>query len=394
MEALGVVEGAPAELETFLDGAGDEHDVLGVTVAAFVKHLKVGLLGAGGQTGRRSNAVDVPEHRGHFGEIRQSDEFLHQRNARPGRRGHAAGSGPSGTDDHPGRSQFVFGLHHGASGFAVLVRSQFGDPSNDAFSEAGGRRDGVPRKHLDATEERAEGGGFVAFHEEATFVAAACRDRVRVLLGEVFACVVAPEVEGGGVELNRRGFSLELLANGFDHSGLVNAKQFGQDADVDDVRDHARQFGVDTTGHLRHGDRVRDDVLAVHGLLGVAVPHDDAAGFELSQVVFPGGRVHEHLDVGPVAGCLVAGIGKTHNVPGRKARNVGGEEVLPAHFDAHVEQGLEQDEVGRLRAGSVRGGDVDGEVVDDGVHGAASWWFHHVPERSDAPRPKAVASDL
>ena len=172
---------------------------------------------------------------------------------------------------------------------------------------------------MDAAKERTEGGGFVAFHEEAALVAAACRDRVGVFLGQVLTRMVAAKVEGGGVELNGRGFALELLPDGLHNSGLVDAKQFSQNADVDDVRDHAGQLGVHATGHLGHGDGVGDDVLAVHGLLGVAVPHDDASGLELGEVVFPGGRVDEHLDVGAVTGCLVAGIGKTHDVPGRKA---------------------------------------------------------------------------
>ena len=225
-------------------------------------------------------------------------------------------------------------------------------------------------------------------------IAAACRDRVGVFLGQVLTRMVPSKVEGRGVELDGRSLALELLPDGLHNSGLVNAKQFSKNADVDDVRDHAGQLGVHATGHLGHGNGVGDDVLAVHGLLGVAVPDHDASGFKLGEVVFPGGRVDEHLNVGAVTWGLVAGIGETHDVPGRKTGDVGGEEVLPAHFDAHVEQGLEQNEVGRLGAGSVRGGDVDGEVVDDGVHGAASWCFHHVPERSDAPRPKAVASDL
>ena len=45
-----------------------------------------------------------------------------------------------------------------------------------------------------------------------------------------------------------------------------------------------------------------------------------------------------------------------------------GKRFFSAHGNAHVKEGLEENQVCRLRPGSVGGSDVDGEVVDDAVH--------------------------
>ena len=42
-----------------------------------------------------------------------------------------------------------------------------------------------------------------------------------------------------------------------------------------------------------------------------------------------------------------------------------GNMFLPRHGDAHLEDRPQQDEIGGLAAGSVDGGDLDGEIVDD-----------------------------
>ena len=150
---------------------------------------------------------------------------------------------------------------------------------------------------------------------------------------------------------------------------MVNAQQFGKNADVNDVRDQLGDFGVDLAGQRAHRYRIGNDVLPVDGLLlGVAVPNHDRSGLEGSEVVFPRGRIHEHLNVGAVSGRLVSFVGEADNVPRWQSRNVRRKEVFSADGNAHVKERLKENQVGRLRPGSVGGGDVDGEVVDDAVH--------------------------
>ena len=56
---------------------------------------------------------------------------------------------------------------------------------------------------------------------------------------------------------------------------------------------------------------------------------------------------------------------RSHGEPGRQPLDVRREHVLAADRDPHVEDRPHQDEVGRLAARPVRGGDRHDEVVDD-----------------------------
>ena len=226
----------------------------------------------------------------------------------------------------------------------------------------------------------AEGRGFVALNKELRGFNVPGLDRIRVAFCQVFLAIVAPKAKGRDVEFDGRGFALELLGDGAFQLGLVDAEQFGEDADIHDVGHEFGDFGVDLASQLAHGDGVGDDVLAFHGLsFGVAVPNHDRAGFKGSEVLVPCGGIHKHLNVGAVAGCLVALVRQAHDVPGGQARNVGRKEVLAADRHAHLKQRLKQNEVGRLGAGSVRSGDVDGKVVHDAVHGGHHAGHHRRP---------------
>ena len=339
LESLGVVEGAPSVLEALFNGARDEHDVLCIAVAALVEHGNVGLLRPCRQTRRRANPDHVPKHGGDFCKVGQSDEFLHQRNARPGGGGHASTTGPTGTQDHACCRQFIFGLNHGHVGVSFVVRSKSWNVADDAFRKRRRGRDRVPGEELNAAVVGTEGCRFVSFDEELRRRNLSRFNSVGVGLGQVLLAVVPAQSQGGDVEFHGRGFALELLGDCRLEAGLVNAQQFGKNADVNDVRDQLGDFGVDLAGQRAHRYRIGNDVLPVDGLLlGVAVPNHDRSGLEGSEVVFPRGRIHEHLDVGPVAGCLIAPVGETHDVPRWQAGNIGGKEVLSTDGNAHVKE--------------------------------------------------------
>ena len=151
---------------------------------------------------------------------------------------------------------------------------------------------------------------------------------------------------------------------------MVDAQELCEDADVDDVGHEFCDFWIDFPGEGAHGYGVGDDVFTLHRFfLRVAVPYHHGTGFQRCQILFPGCGVDENLDVGAIAGCLVAFVGEANDVPGWQTRDVGREEVFSADRNAHVEQGLQENQVRRLRPGTVCSCDVDGEVVDDSVHG-------------------------
>ena len=113
LQPVGQVERQRAELEALVRVFREQQHVLGVAVRGIGAAEDVGLLRARRHAGGRAGALHVEDHRGDFGEIRQADEFLHQRDAGPGRRGERARAVPGGADHHADRGQFVLGLHDG-----------------------------------------------------------------------------------------------------------------------------------------------------------------------------------------------------------------------------------------------------------------------------------------
>ena len=192
---------------------------------------------------------------------------------------------------------------------------------------------------MDASVNRAECGRFVAFKEEFWCLYFTRFNGVGVGFGEVFFAVISTEAQGGGVEFDRRGLPLELLGNGRFKACLVDAQKFGKNTDVDDVCNQLCEFGVDLSSHGGHGDRVGDDVFAFDGfLLGVAVPDNHRTRFQSGKVFVPRCGIDEHLNVRAVAGCLVAFVRQTNDVPRGQTGDVGRKQVLPADGDAHVKQ--------------------------------------------------------
>ena len=59
------------------------------------------------------DALDVEDHRRHFGVVREPEEFVHQRDARTGGGGEGARAVPGGADHHADGGELVFGLDEG-----------------------------------------------------------------------------------------------------------------------------------------------------------------------------------------------------------------------------------------------------------------------------------------
>ena len=158
LQALGQVEGLPAELEALLHRAGQQADVARVAVAQVVGLEHVALGGAGGQAGARPHALDVPDDAGDLGEVGQAGELGHQRDAGAGGGGHGARARPAGADHHadarparprPGR------WRRSRSPVSLFTRSSLAY-SLERVHQAGGRGDRIPGRDADAAEDRAQ----------------------------------------------------------------------------------------------------------------------------------------------------------------------------------------------------------------------------------------------
>ena len=113
------VERVGGEGEGFVRVLREQQNVLGIPMRGVGGGEDVGLLRAGRHAGRWAAALDVEDDRRDLGEIRQPDEFLHQRDAGPGGRSKRAGAVPGSPDHHADRRQLVLCLDNGV---AVLLR--------------------------------------------------------------------------------------------------------------------------------------------------------------------------------------------------------------------------------------------------------------------------------
>ena len=94
LQPLGEIERLRRELERFRRVFREQQDVLGVAVRSIGAGDDVALLGARRHAGRWTGALHVHDHGGNFGEIRQADEFRHQRDAGAGSCGEGARAVP------------------------------------------------------------------------------------------------------------------------------------------------------------------------------------------------------------------------------------------------------------------------------------------------------------
>ncbi len=190
-----------------------------------------------------------------------------------------------------------------------------------------------------------------------------------VVLGEVAGGEVKADLNGAPVECRGFGLLCELLADdGFD-GGEIDGEELRGDADVDHIFDELAKLGFGAGGddELIEGDGVVGEVGAAVGDFEGFVEDEGGAGLEAADVVGDGVGVHgdEEIDVGFARDPAV--FADADGVPGGETGDVGWEEVFAGDGDSHAEDAAEKDGVCGLRARAVDGGDVDGEVVGDGV---------------------------
>ena len=156
--------------------------MLTISVTEVVGRQDVALRHARRQPGRGTHAHDVPDDDGHFGEVRQATEFVHQRNPRTRGSGHGACACPTSTNNDPCSGQFVFGLDDGVVDAIVDCRAQLGCVFGDGIDQAGRRGDGVPGDDTHTTDQRTDAGCGVAVDEDLAGGFVERFDTERVLL--------------------------------------------------------------------------------------------------------------------------------------------------------------------------------------------------------------------
>ena len=92
------------------------------------------------------DALDVEDHAGHLGVVAQAGKLRHQRDARPGGRGHGARARPACAQHHADRGQLVFRLHHGEGRLAVRLDAVLASRNRSTFSTSDD--DGVIGYHI------------------------------------------------------------------------------------------------------------------------------------------------------------------------------------------------------------------------------------------------------
>src|SRR5439155_11366945 len=113
-------------------------------------------------------ALDVEDDRRDLGEVSEPDEFLHQRDTRPGGRGEGARAVPGGTDDDADRGELILGLDDrialflglGVTAVAVAMRGK-------GLGKRGRGGDRVPGGDGRSAKDATESGSVIAIHEDA-----------------------------------------------------------------------------------------------------------------------------------------------------------------------------------------------------------------------------------
>ncbi len=120
LQPVGEVEGLGAHREALARILGEEQHVLGVAMAGIGAGEDIRLLRTRRHAGRRAAALDVEDHCRDLGEIGETDELLHQRDAGSRGRGEGTRAVPCGADHHADRGKLILGLDDGEAVFARL----------------------------------------------------------------------------------------------------------------------------------------------------------------------------------------------------------------------------------------------------------------------------------
>ena len=158
---------------------------------------------------------------------------------------------------------------------------------------------------------------------------------------------------------------LEPLGNRHLHLFHLDAQQFGHGADVGHVGHQFAQPG--NPNHLRRQlaerNGIVDQVIPNPGELEPLFVEHDLARVQCFHVLTGRLRVHRDQEVHFPLAADVASSRGSNREPRGQSRDIGGEKVLAAGGNAHLEDGPHQDVVGTLASGTVYGGNLNTEVV-------------------------------
>ena len=368
LEPLREIERLGREVEALGGVRGEEEDVLRVAVRGVRAEEDVSLLGARRHARRGADALDVDDDGGDLGVVREPDELVHERDARPGRRRERARAVPPRADDHADRRQLVLGLEDAV---ALLARRLVGAKALalrlERVEDARGRRDRVPRGDRRARVQAPERGRRVAVDEDRVLrhVHAREADRQRAL--EVLDGVVVPELDGLLVRLHQRGLLRELLGEHPADDVHVDPEQRRERPGVGDVL-HERPLarsreGVVAELRVRHPEERHVAAEERVGQGPRRVVEHVAARLHLLHVARVRLRVHRDHQIVLARPRGVAVLVDADLVPGRQPLDVRREQVLPRDGDPHAEDRLHEEAVGAGRARPVHVGELDGEIV-------------------------------
>ena len=356
--------------------------MLGVAVRGVGAGEHVRLLRARRHAGRGAAALHVEQHGWNFREIGEAEKFLHQRNARPRRRGEGARAVPAGADDDADGGELVLALHDGVfvlAGFSLAAQALA--IGGEAFGERGRRRQRIPGADGGAAIDRAERGRRIAFDIDAV------ADGVGLFYPQADGALqigerpVAADRQRLEIGVDQLLLALELFRQQRLDDAHIHVEHGRERAEAHDVLHQLALAGVVVFTVADLGQRHADDgqILAEFGgrHRARAIIEEVAAIFDRGDVLVPGLWVHRDHEVGAAARAEPALFADAHLEPGRQALNVGGEDVAGRHRHAHAHDGAGEQEVGGGRTGAVDVGEPNDEIVDafDGHYAPArgSW---------------------
>ena len=347
--------------------------MLGVAVRGIRTGEHIRLSRARGHAGGRAAALNVVDDDRDLGEIGQPQKLVHQRDARPRRRGERARAVPGRADGHADGRQFILSLHYAVQALALIGDAEFFGVLLEPFGNRRGRRNRIPGAYGGAGINGTQPGRFVAGHHDLA-LGGRCvshlhwQRAVEVIHGEL-----AAQRHRLHVGRDQLFFALELIGDhDFQHL-QVHIQQRRQRTDVNHILEqlalaHIRPF---RRANLGNRDGQDGDVVARPVAGTGAIVKEPAASNDLAQVLVVGLRVHGDHQVDALAPRRVAGLRDTHFVPGRQPLDVGGEDVLGRHGNAHAEQRLCEHGVRARRPRAIHGRELHDEIVDTAHAGSS-----------------------
>ena len=326
----------------------------GVAVAQVVGAQQVALAGAGGQTGARPHALDVPDHGRDLGEIGIAHKLAHEADARAAGRGHGAGAGPACADHHADGCQFVLGLDDGIgvlAGLRVLAQAAGVALIASARLEEGVMGYQATKVKPAKTAPRAAA-VLPSMRTVPSLKPVMRLHPVRLVVDQVFLGPVVGRHDHAPVQLDGLGLAAEVPGQrGLDLVHL-DFEQIGHDAHIDHVGDVLLQVvgQVGCLHQLLHRHGVVLHILPVVGDGQRIIVENDAALDHALHVLGHGGAVHADHDLDPLAPGMEAFLAQADVEPGGQALDIAGEEVFAGDGDAHLVQRADQHAVAGLAA--------------------------------------------